>query len=303
MTDSLLANSVEVPFARVESALAGREQACGPAPVARALTATVVAVGPEERLVDAAGALQPLAESGAVRAVLVALGSTTEPAVRVRGNAVLLTGLRDAFVDNAVAALRLSSLPTLLWWRGGPPTALADLSKLAERVVIDVDPPEPVWTEAVAILRRTAVTDLRWTRLTRWRALMAQFFDVPRIRDATFTRLVITGCDPPSASLFASWMKASLGWNDAVRIEIRQSAGAAPVEAIALGNGAIDLRLCVAPSGRCVQAQLRSAEQAGIARVLSLGDQTLTTLLLEELRIRSHDAAFERALRACVAAE
>ena len=97
-------------------------------------------------------------------------------------NVVVLNGLPDNFIDNAVAALRLSSLPTMIWWRGGPTEVLANLIKLADRVVLDADPPEPVWKCAVERFERAAFSDLRWTRLTRWRALMAQFFDLPEVR-------------------------------------------------------------------------------------------------------------------------
>jgi len=32
----------------------------------------------------------------------------------------------------------------------------------------------------------TAVSDVRWARLTRWRSLVAQFFDVPDVRAARY---------------------------------------------------------------------------------------------------------------------
>ena len=116
-----------------------------PMAAARALTttatATVVAVGPCARLLEAADALRPHARAGAIRAILVASGDQATPSVRVTSSEIALEGLQPAFVNNAVAALRLPSLPALVWWRGGEPGQPEDLAELADRLVIDVENP------------------------------------------------------------------------------------------------------------------------------------------------------------------
>ena len=65
------------------------------------------------------------------------------------------------------------------------PRSLDDLAELADRIVLDEDRPDGAWS---ASRRRcstdSAFSDLRWARLTRWRTLMAQFFDIPGVRDA-----------------------------------------------------------------------------------------------------------------------
>ena len=117
-----------------------------------------------------------------------------------------LHGLTPAFFNNAVAALRLSSLPTLVWWRGGRPDTLDGLADLAERIVLDDDAPEPIWARAVTLFEDTAFSDLRWARLTQWRAMMAHFFDIPEVLAATsdFSRLTIAASDRMSARLVRS---------------------------------------------------------------------------------------------------
>jgi hypothetical protein len=299
--EALLPGGLELPFAEVEGTLArlaAEERARRPAPVA--LTATIVVIGERERLVEAADALKVIGERGGVRGILISVGDDPAPRARVAPYAIALEHLRLDFVNNAVAAFRLSSLPTLVWWRGGSLDALDGIAQLAERLVLDTDPPEPVWTRVPSLFERTAVTDLRWTRLTRWRALMANFFDMPEIRDAAseFTTLRVVGSDRGSSSLFAGWLESALEWNGRVasRIEVRPEA--APLESVELGGPGRVLRLAVVSRRTCVEACLQEDHQMSVSRVVPLADERLPALLLEELRVRSRDVAFERALRA-----
>jgi glucose-6-phosphate dehydrogenase-like protein OpcA len=300
-TDALLPDGVETTFAEIESTMA--RIAAGqhpPVAAARSLTAsataTVVAVGPRGRLVEAVEALKAHAHAGGIRAILIAAGDRSTPGVRVTSCEIALDGLRTEFIDNAVAALRLPSLPALLWWRGGEPAQTEDLAPLADRLVLDAENPEPTWSRVEAIARQTPVSDLRWTALTRWRALMAHFFDMPGVPVAAqrFTRLVITGSDGPSARLFAGWLGASLKWRQ-VQVAIEQRPGA-PIEAVTFGSDREELSLRRLPGSTCVEARAR-LEQRETSRTTSLGKQSLTDLVAEELRVRSHDVAFEAAVR------
>ena len=299
--EALLPSGTEVPFSQMDAAL---ERFCvgkSGAP-ARALTATVVVIGPRRRLREAAEALERLTGSGGVRAVLISAGSNPSPSVRVSEQAVALEGLRLDYLNNAVAALRLSSLPTVVWWRGEHPESIPGLAALADRLVLDLDDEDPadVWPRALALVDETAISDLRWTRLTRWRALMAHFFDIPEVREAaaTFARLEIAGSDGHAARLFAGWLSSSLQWNGRVAIAIRPGAGGAPIESVTLGDGSQSLALRLAPSGTCVEAAALVAGHAGTTRIVSLGDQSLAALIAEELRVSSRDPAFEKALAA-----
>jgi hypothetical protein len=297
--ESLLPLGREVPFSEIELALGRSGLDDGKRAPGRALTATVVVVGPHERLAEAADAVEQLTDVG-VRSILISDGANPAPTVRVLGHAVALEELRPDYLNNAVAALRLSSLPTVVWWRGGNPEMLAGLANLADRMVLDAEDPADVWARALPLAEHTAISDFRWARLTRWRALMAQFFDVPAVRDAaaSFNRLVIEGGDPFTAQLYAGWLSSSLHWSADVGIDLRTVRDGPSIQRIELGDGDQCVTLRLGPRGQCVQASARVGAYTETSRVVSLGDQRLTTLICEELRIRSRDLAFERAVAA-----
>lgn len=296
--DRLLPSAIEVPFAEIESALARLGQPSRAQAGPRALTATIVVIGPRERLFEAADALQQLADRAGVRAILISNGSDPAPSVRLAEHAVALEGLKPEFVNNAVAALRLSSLPTLVWWRGGDADTLNAVATLADRLVLDAEDPEAGWRRAARLAEHTAISDLRWTRLTRWRALMAHFFDIPEVRAVapSFQRLEVAGADPYMLRLFAGWLASALQWKAGVSIDLQHTRGPASIERVRLSNGGQELVLRLAPSGTCVETAAHVEGHAGASRTVALGDQGLAALVAEELRIRSRDLAFERAL-------
>ena len=295
---NLLPEGRAVAFAEIEGALQSADDSERRiAGIAR--TATLVIAGTAERLVDAAAALDELTDIG-VRAVLISYGDNPQPSVRVSHHAVALEGLRAEYLNNAVAALRLSSLPTLVWWRGGSTQTLAGLATLADRLVLDALDPTEVWTHVAALAEKTAVSDLRWTRLTRWRALMAHFFDLPDTLAAAarLRSLRIEGSDRHAARLFAGWIASALRWPPGQPYDFRELPGAAPLESVALGNGSQELSLRLASTRTCVETAARVAGADAASRTVSLGDQRLAALIGEELRIRARDLAFERAIAA-----
>ena len=305
MADNLLPGGHDVPFAEIEVTLArivreGERRKRGPA---RALTATVIVVGKPERLVAAADALEQLNESGGVRAILISEGEHTAPVARVTENAIAISGLAPRYLNNAVAALRLSSLPAMVWWRGGSVEALDDLANLADRLVLDIAEPDAAWARADTLFERTALTDLRWTCLTRWRAALAHLFDLPHVRrGAGSTRsLTIEARDVFAARLFAGWLKSQLRWTSAVRIEIHpvtsaKDDGPTPLAAVTLTGDALAISLRVPPGHACLEATVDGAGTDPTARVVPLGDGTLRSLIGEELGVRTRDLAFEQAL-------
>lgn len=292
----LLPEGADVPFAEITAAPA---RTIDPrASQSRVLTATIVAVGPDDLLGEAADALRNLGGHTAVRVILISVDAAPRRPPRQAGDIVALSGLEPAFVNNAVAALRLSSLPTIVWWRGGQPDLLADLAQLADRVVLEGAPLE-VWPHAARLFGTAAFSDLRWTRLTRWRTLMAHFFDILEVREAApgFTRLRITGADDVAASLFANWLAGSLGRAGAIDVEFIQSPRGAFVEEVLFGDQNQELSMRLAGSGACVltSATVRAHRAT---RTVTLGDQSLAALMTEELRVRARDRAFEGAVRA-----
>ena len=296
----LLPGGQDVPFAEIEVTLArlvreGRRRKRGPA---RALTATVIVVGKPERLVAAADALEQLGESGGVRAILISEGEHTSPVARVTEHAIAISGLSPRYLNNAVAALRLSSLPAVVWWRGGSVEALDGLAHLADRLILDTPDPDTVWARADTLFERTALSDLRWTSLTRWRAAVAHLFDLSQVRrDAASIRsLTVETRDPFAARLFAGWLHSRLRWTSSVGIDIRVAKtgdAATPLVSVRLSGAAITMTLAVR-SRACLEATVDGSE--GTSRIVPLGEGTLASLIGEELAVRIRDIAFEEAL-------
>lgn len=297
----LLPGGRDVPFDRLTASLSSPVGFEGGTPGARALTATVVAVGPAPRLGEAVGALESLGAAIGLRSVLIAIDCDGPPVHRMQGAVVALGGLKPSFVNNAVAALRLSSLPTVVWWRGGPADLLPALARLADRVVLDEESPHSGWRQAATLLAETAFGDLRWTRLTRWRSLMAQLFEVPDVRAAgeAFSRLDVSGSDAPTSALFASWLRRALGVPLQVRFERRDGPA---LRAVTLGDGAQHVSVRLAASGVCVTTRASVRGHDGASKTVSFGDQSLPALLAEELRVRARDRAFEEAVVASLEA-
>jgi glucose-6-phosphate dehydrogenase assembly protein OpcA len=211
---------------------------------------------------------------------------------------VALEGLRPDYLNNAVAALRLSSLPTLVWWRGGQIHDIQGLATLADRLVLDAEDPHEVWKSVESLAQRTSVSDLRWTRLTRWRALMAHFFDIPEVCAAAcdFRTLRIEGSDRPAMRLFAGWLVSVLGEQQRIVSDLHDQPGRAPIEVVVLGDGSQQLVLRLAANRTCVRTAAEVTNLPSSSRTVSLGNQQLAALLGEELRIRARDLAFERAV-------
>ena len=300
----LLPNGRDVAFADIEATMAllaraGRRRKGGPA---RALTATVVVVGDVDRLVDAADALARLSEAEGVRAILISQGDATAPAARVSEHAIGIAGLAPRFLDNAVAALRLSSLPTAVWWRGGAPESLQEVAHLADRLIIDLPDPLAAWSIVPSLVERSAVTDLRWTRITRWRAVIAHLFDLPEVRSAPVKRLSVSAPDPFAARLFAGWLRSTLRWGPEVHIELTRSAGAAddrtPIDSVDLVADGHLITVKRRGGRGCLHAEIGGREAS--ARVVPLGEGSLTAVIGEELGVRTRDLAFERALAAAL---
>ena len=298
--DRLLPSGRDVKFADIEVTLArlvpdGRPRKGAPA---RALTATVIVIGDNPRLCTAADALERLGEAGGVRAILISEGDHTAPIARVTESAIAISGLAPRFLNNAVAALRLSSLPAVVWWRGGSVDTLDDLAGLADRMILDAEDPADGWSEAQRLFERTALTDLRWTRLTRWRSAVAHLFDLPQVRKASagFRRLTIEGADPHAARLYAGWLRCCLRWTPEVAIEVAPAEASAktPLWRVRLEGPDVAITVSSSDTNDCLTAAVDGHDSS--TRIVPLGEASLTALIGEELGVRTRDLAFERAL-------
>jgi hypothetical protein len=126
---------------------------------------------------------------------------------------------------------------------------------------------------------------------------MAQFFDLPGVKDAgpEFSRLEIDAADEPGARLFAAWLSRRLPTKRPLDVQI--SSGDHFLNRIGLIGRAHRLELRLTSAATCVRTSVQSGNQVFAERTVSLGNQSLTALLEEEMRIRARDLAFEDAVR------
>lgn len=134
---------------------------------------------------------------------------------------------------SVVIPLLIPDLPAFVWWTGTPPadaSHFTELAGLADRLLVDSADfarPEAVLPTLLELVRGRrgsfGVTDLNWTRLTVWRELVAQFFDVPEWRPfldrVTGLRVGFAvdadgrSIHPSQALLLVGWLASRLGWS------------------------------------------------------------------------------------------
>ncbi len=154
---------------------------------------------------------------------------------------MLASGSSIRFAANIIQPLLKPDLPVYLWWIGDPPDqndpTFAGLVDLSNRIIVDstsfFSPEQDIRTLATLFQASpdSALSDLNWGRLTRWRQLTIQFFDVPEYRPylagvdsieiehavaplavPTRTEQGDVSPNPTRALLLAGWLKARLGW-------------------------------------------------------------------------------------------
>ena len=185
--------------------------------------------------------------------------------------------------------------------RRGDRRASARTRRSGRPVVLDVEDRATVWALVPEIVDAMAsVSDVRWARLTRWRDLFAQFFDMPEVRDrADVVRpLEITARMTVRRAAARRMAEARLpgGERLAVSIAGRRRRAAAVRRCNSGRRDASSLQLL--PNGSCLETvvDLPGTEPV-VAGGLRSATSDLAALLGEELRVRSRDRAFEDAVR------
>ena len=254
----------------------------------------------------------------------------------------------DERVASVVIPLLVPDLPVFLWWTGTPPSDarhLDDLVTLADRFIIDSADfarADRTLPEVARLARhRVAITDLNWARLTHWRELIAQFFDVPTWRPfldgitgirAGFA-VDMDGRDihPSQALLLLGWLASRLGWRpieslapseaggllfrmsraDGAPIMIRlrprfeRGLDAGDVSGVriqsAIGGDTAEFVIKRAPDERHATATAIIAGVVRAERVVPLPALGIRELLGEELAIARNDHVYEVALAALMA--
>lgn len=204
-------------------------------------------------------------------------------------------------VPPVVRALTAPDLPVIVWSRVPGllrRAEMAPLLELASKVIVNSAGVTDAAGRLRGILeesRRRVVADLAWTRLTRWREMVAQVFDEPACAgqiplldeawieyDGSFV--------PTSVYYMMGWLGSALGRD--LRFGIRQAGDCERprLHGVTLRGGALDLRIEV--------EQSRAAEVAVCGREAHPVMPSLSEyeLLREELSIVGRDPVFEAAL-------
>ncbi|MGH9722055.1 MAG: glucose-6-phosphate dehydrogenase assembly protein OpcA [Bryobacteraceae bacterium] len=210
-----------------------------------------------------------------------------------------------AALPSVILPLAVADLPLIVLCRAPgliESPGLDELSGMATRTVIDsasiADPRAAVRRVAEWALGRI-FGDLAWTRLTRWRELIAQIFENPdylaKLPSVRSVRIVHGGAElPVSGWYLAAWVKLCL-----------RSAGADPSieferckESLVAGLNRLDIR----SGDGGLEVSVRKIDGAAEVRVNQLVNRTVFpapsdyALLREELAITGSDAVFDAVL-------
>jgi glucose-6-phosphate dehydrogenase assembly protein OpcA len=228
-------------------------------------------------------------------------------------------------LPSAALPLLMPDLATFLWWRNAPHISDKVLDKLlraTDRLVIDsleFTNPQSDLSETNKLFSakdydHVGVSDLNWARLTFWRGLLADFYDVAAYRtaldqvDSVQIDYVAPELDEtalaPQALLFAGWLASRLGWTlaevqpvkerDQISFKFFAEARGSSTT-VTEGSPAREIQLVFVrvergerKPGRLVQVELRSTlEQAGSFKV-ARSDDNLYVLAEAKLGRQTH---------------
>lgn len=218
--------------------------------------------------------------------------------VRIGGDAgaseVLKLELHGELAEHGSAVvmpLLLPDAPVVVWWPHDAPDNPAGtaLGQIAQRRITDTNECPAPCSKLRALKRNHTAgdTDLAWTRLTPWRALLAAALDLPPAEPAT--RAVVVGSDDsPSTDLIGAWLAHNLKC-EVERVGVSNVSGLQEVR-IERESGPVIL---TRPNGADT-AQLIQHGQPD--RDVALPIQSLTESLTEELRRLDPDDVYGETL-------
>lgn len=233
------------------------------------------------------------------RVIVVARGAKEaaprlDAQIRIGGDAgaseVVVLRLYGALADEgagSVVPLLLPDAPVVAWWPTEAPEVPAKdpIGMLSHRRITDAaaepDPIEFLKTRVGSYVEGD--TDLSWTRLTSWRAMLTAALDLPPYE--AVTSAVVTGAaDSPSTDLLAAWLGAYLEV-PVYRVEHPRGPGIVSAE-LRRPSGSVKI---VRPDGK-----VGTLTQPGQPdRRLSLHRREVRDCLAEELRRLDPDEIYE----------
>ena len=187
--------------------------------------------------------------------------------------------------DSVVLPLLLPDSPTIVWWPHNAPDAPAQdpIGRLATRRITDSGAPDPQL--ALAIRARNLApgdTDLCWTRITRWRTLLAAALD--QFPHQVTSALVRSTPDNACSTLLVAWLEQQL------KVPVLHEDSDQPgISEARLTTGQGDI---IINRGRS-ETIARYAVPGQPERKIALKRRPLTELLMEELQRMDPDDVFE----------
>jgi len=206
------------------------------------------------------------------------------------GESILLrlSGPLTKHAESVVLPLLLPDSPVVVWWPGKPPTNPSQdpIGRLAQRRLTDAEASDsPVRTlKATARHYSPGDTDLSWTRLTPWRALLAAALD--QATGTVHRGSVEAGSGNPAARLLTAWLQSRLR----VPITERRSEGE-QIARVVLETDAGDVTIESIDAETCLFSIPGAAP-----RHVPLGPRTLAELLAEDLRRLDADDVYHETL-------
>jgi glucose-6-phosphate dehydrogenase assembly protein OpcA len=206
---------------------------------------------------------------------------------------VVVIRMRGAVANRPASVIRpllLPDSPVVIWWPGKAPTdqAADELAQLTLRRLTDAAAaPRPLAAlKARANDYSPGDTDLSWTRLTPWRALLAAALD-QYPATVTYAR-VEAEKNNPSADLLAAWLRARL------KVRVRRSVSSGPgVTAARLGTSSGEIAI-TRPDGLLASYVVPGQPERRVA----LKRRDTTELISEELRRMDADLVYEETIKA-----
>jgi glucose-6-phosphate dehydrogenase assembly protein OpcA len=205
---------------------------------------------------------------------------------------VVVIRMRGAVATHPASVIRpllLPDSPVVIWWPGKAPNNRTgdELAKLAMRRMTDAaSSPRPL--TALRSRARDYIpgdTDLSWTRLTPWRALLAAALDQypAKIRSVS----VESERNNPSADLLAAWLRSRL------KVGVARKVSDGPgLTAVRMGTAAGDIAI-TRPDGLLASYTVPGQPE----RLVALKRRNFTELLSEELRRLDPDLIYERTVK------
>ncbi len=205
---------------------------------------------------------------------------------------VVVIRMRGAVSTHPASVIRpllLPDSPVVIWWPGACPTSTAndELAQLAVRRLTDA---AAVPRSRAALLARARSyepgdTDLAWTRLTRWRGLLAAALDQYPARVQSVTVDAERG--NPSADLLCAWLESRL------KAPVRMRASEGPgITAVRMTTHTGDIAI-TRPDGLLASYTVPAQPE----RLVALKRREITDLISEELRRLDDDPIYEQTVK------